>query len=183
MNGDGLDDIIVPRPSRSAGLYLGRPNRTFNGPIELGGSSAFPVVADVDNDGAPEILLHDPGSGILRVVAVRGHSSPMVIGETHVPGDRILVGHLDEDDWIDLLVLASPPLEARTFYAGDGTGGFTYCAALLPDPRVRDVRLADMNLDGLVEAIAIDRSKEMVQIFRDVSGAGFTSSTKPHTRP
>lgn len=95
--------------------------------IPTGGDPDALAVADVNEDGAPDILAANPNSGTITVLLGNGRGqfrpasrSPFPAG--HLPND-IGIGDFDGDGHADLLI-ANHQAPYVTLLLGDGKGGF-----------------------------------------------------------
>ena len=121
FNGDGRPDLIFVT---TAGIYVlenmtpaGASTFTFGPPVKLnvvvsyaGGSRVVPVVADLNRDAKPDLIVLDYEN--MTLALNRHASSPLAAGSFEVhpamavpsPGRSVAVADLDGDNWPDLAV-------------------------------------------------------------------------------
>lgn len=164
LNGDGLPDILYginrPNPPKEALLWLASEGGgTFSPPalLELGVSQvSIPVVADMDQDGRPDVVLGSSGSDALIWVRNEGHgySQPKLIARRHnYEPASIAVFDFNNDGWPDVLAgsIADDATNQSMFcvYLNNADGTF---AATPPFESgyfyKRDLQMADMDGDG-----------------------------------
>jgi Ca2+-binding RTX toxin-like protein len=138
-----------------------RSNSLFGPAINVGGSGspASVVVADVNNDGIPDLILADDGQTIspnlidsVRVELGNGDGtfgSPMDFDKYTYP-DALAVGDFNNDGHPDLLVGSRYNSAVVLFGAGDGT--FNQKSAPVGGEAVA-VAAADVNGDGRADAV------------------------------
>lgn len=154
---DGRDDLVVGTTGRGLYLFRGAAGglSSTSQAYRLGNLSSA-VSADLDLDGAPDVLAADgPGCAMMAVTTALAGSFQLprllqVRGADQV-GDLAL-GDLDGDGFDDLAALANPggtPLAFTMRSLGNGTflAGQSYGSAGSP----HSTRLLDVNLDGKLD--------------------------------
>ncbi len=103
FDGDGCDTVSIYRPaisrfyvintlgSRSQGLGAAEFEFTFGDPGDR------PLVADLDGDGADEVALHRPSTGLVFYRNDLGHGTADVSFTFGDPGDHVFAGDWDRD--------------------------------------------------------------------------------------
>jgi hypothetical protein len=141
LDGDGRPDVAT-----DAAVFLGRPGGDLELGVRFPGAvkADHPFLADVDGDGSLDVVLgtyHDGG------LLFPGNGDGTFAAPRELPeGNVRAVGDLDGDGRPDLIAgdLCVRPGN------GDGTFGPPVCAAVT----ARDLTLADMDGDGVLEIAA-----------------------------
>lgn len=136
MNGDGLDDIIRLRSAHEIEIaYQTTPNATFTDYIfgDLGTNKEWSIsIADVDHNGYNDIFAGGPYNGLKLLLA---NSTGTAFTQTAITGGGSIFvqsssfADINNDGYIDLFPCHDDGL--NTPYEGDGTGSFTFNAALI----------------------------------------------------
>jgi len=158
FNGDGKLDVIVANENlnpSTVSVYLGNGDGTFQTPIDSSTSegSYFVVVADLNSDGKPDIVLIDPP--YISVLLGNGD------GTFQMPSDnnsfqgsvQLAVGDFNNDHKLDVVAVGSFGGSANIGVLlgnGDGTlqNSLTYPLTFTPC----SVAAADFNSDGNLDA-------------------------------
>jgi hypothetical protein len=109
VNGDGVRDIVVWRPSRGTWLVL-KSGAGLAGPasmsVQWGISGDVPLVADFDGDGLVDLVIWRPSNGFWYVLKSTENYSPTrrLRVQWGVSGDVPLVGDFDGDGLSDFAI-------------------------------------------------------------------------------
>ncbi|MBV6655966.1 MAG: VCBS repeat-containing protein, partial [Mameliella sp.] len=165
LNGDGFPDILYginrSNPGKEALLWLeSEGDGEFAQPelLELGVYNvSIPVVADIDQDGRPDVILGSRGTDALVWVRNEGngkYSQPNLIARRHNydPGS-IEVLDFNNDGWPDILAgsiqddVTGPSL--FSVYINNTDGTFSATPTFPTNYHIqRDLQMADMDGDG-----------------------------------
>ncbi len=105
-----------------------------------------PIIADVDSDGSPEVVVH--GLTFSRGFIVLDGATGREEWRADLPGDTVMVTNLDSDPQMELL-LHDPGL-----YCVDGKSGQVQWSFTAGSP-ISAVMVADVNGDGVREVVAV----------------------------
>ena len=161
FDGDGILDVAAGQTFVGGrqvvgvlvlrGLGGGRLDREVVG-YPLGTEPAGITVADVNNDGDPDLLVVTPnGNAVAVLVGGAGTSftalAPVPVG---VSPRGLAVADLNGDGNVDFAV-ANRGSNTVSLRYGDGTGGFAAAAEVPTRPAPQDVDLADLDGDGRLD--------------------------------
>jgi hypothetical protein len=129
FNGDGIPDLAVVSSDFQSHVYvlLGIGDGTFHAPAAyaIGEYTGFVTVADVNNDGHPDIIVANTFSGNVGVLL--GNANGTFGAETTFPvgsgPSSVAVGDVNGDGIPDLIV-ANTGDNTISVLLGDGTGHF-----------------------------------------------------------
>jgi large repetitive protein len=153
FNGDGIPDLAAISSDYQSHAYvlLGIGDGTFHAPAAyaIGEYAAFVTVADVNNDGHPDIVVANAFSGNVGVLL--GNANGTFGAQTTFPvGSKpifVAAGDVNGDGILDLVV-ANNGDSTIGVLLGDGTGHFaaqvTYPVGGAPD----GIAIGDFNGDG-----------------------------------
>ncbi|HVZ41073.1 MAG TPA: VCBS repeat-containing protein [Candidatus Kapabacteria bacterium] len=182
-------------PSIAAAVCALNPRRDYQGPY----GEPYPIAAaDLDGDGADEIIVSWPGSGFDIYKGGSDFRVPAATLSVRYPQDssiqyyrysQLLIGDFDGDHHSDLVTLRDGGV--IIFYWGDGTirgfGDSTHreTVALPPDnQRITNLTATDCDGDGIEDIImscqrpAGTLQENQLRIFR--SGAGRSARTRSY---
>ncbi len=180
FDSDGIDDLVV---HNGAGfeVRLGLGNESFGSsiPVTTTGPIDWLTVADLNDDGRPDLVTLDAGPFASRFGTLLGNGDgsfgphQLTTGPNQVGGAA--VGFLDEDDFPDLVFGefgGSPRLVRARLGNGDGTFGSAFdIASLFFAEWLYSIHVVDLNGDGRGDVVAGERV--MIQD----SGGGFGNLT------
>ncbi len=190
LDADGKADVLVVATPEGGAPTLrvlagdGRGGlRVAPGRVALGGGSAGLALADLDGDGAldlvagrrdapPRLLLGDGHGGFVDAPA-----GSVPLGE---PGARPALGDMDGDGATDVLLVGPG---GATLWVNDGAGRFADDSALVvsvPPLDTSAVTLADLDVDGLPDVLAVGPAGAL--LLRNQDGRLFDCSDALLTR-
>jgi len=138
LNRDGKPDVIVANQNGgsngqgSVGVLLGNGDGTFH-PVQLyssGGAANAVVVADVNGDSKPDILVSNGSSGTVGVLIGNGRGAfrTVVTYPAIVAASAIIAADLNNDGKIDLVVNGGGAFNGGAFSTLIGNGDGTFQA-------------------------------------------------------
>lgn len=177
LDADGLDDLIISTRITSNQLLVIGLDETgtlaVKQSIGFNGSLFNLDVVDLEPDGDLDVLAWGPSTGI-SVFRNNGSgelgSGELLIGQ---PSGLFDSGDLDGDGDADIVIDRSSDL---LLYTNDGSGGFTVTATLGQNFAIDHVFLHDIDVDGDLDILSIDRFSQNILIYRNGNGdqAGFS---------
>ncbi len=197
VDADATPDVVVlyDVEGETTGLLLGNGDGTLRpaADIPLGGIAVYADSGDVNGDGKLDLAFRamrkDSGSYVdeVRLLLGRGDGTfePPVVLEAGSNPARVMMGDLDSNGAMDLVV----PREGRGAGAkvlmsrGDGT--FTDGPDLTPgyDLHGSDLRLADMDRDGILDAVYSVYGSSMYNDIYLMKGTGTGDFARVSTYP
>jgi hypothetical protein len=188
VNGDGMPDVVVVNCTitgftdcftneATVGVLLGNGDGSFQ-PVRkfsTGGAGSFflpVVVADVNSDGKPDILVgHNCygntyncsaalGSFGLLLGNGDGTFQPAVTYDVEGGAVSIAVADLNGDGNLDLVVAGSPV----EVWLGNGDGTFRHLASYPTSGSTGRVLLADLNSDGNLDLVGINGASSTADV-------------------
>jgi hypothetical protein len=161
MNADGLDDIVRLHDGVELEIEYQQEDGTFMriGGVSIGGSGAWGMaIADVDNNGYPDIFAGGSYDG-LKLLIANDDGTEYELNNIPPPGGGVFVqcvsfSDINTDGAIDLFVCHDDGLSAP--YRGDGSGSFEWDLDLIrPETTVPSddsgnygIVFTDYDLDG-----------------------------------
>jgi hypothetical protein len=175
FNGDGSLDVAAALSSSptSVVVWLATPSGSLGSPTSysLGvyGYSPSLVVADFDGDGHPDLLvavgsttlyfLHGVGDGTF--------SAPSSI-TTASTNYLLATGDFNGDGSPDIASTDGSYSSNVNILVGNGAGGFLPAITIPAGPNITDLRMADLNRDGLSDIIAANNGTNTVSVILGV---------------
>ncbi|HEX8815436.1 MAG TPA: FG-GAP-like repeat-containing protein [Terriglobales bacterium] len=211
LRGDGKMDLIVPlygtvaAPGTAVAILLGNGNGTFahESDLQLTNSSAtfrnpyMVAVGDVNGDGKPDlaITIQDQtnfnqgiaialgnGNGTFQAPALLASTLQNPVLDVPLPA-AIQMVDLNRDGHLDLIYTNSEFSTVGVMY-GKGNGTFYDPSEFATGRAAYDLALADVNLDGAIDAATTGNAYEFsgVSMLLNMSGDTTTAkSSDPHT--
>lgn len=150
--------------------------------IPVGTSPASVVIADLNADSRPDLMVANAGGGNITVLLGDGRGgftpsagSPFAAGDE--PSD-IAAGEIDGDGHVDL-VIPNHGTKYVTVLLGDGRGGFVPAPGspfmVKSDPHPHGVGLADFNGDRKTDILVDDWQNDSVTVLFSNGKGGFDS--------
>ncbi|MGP1272570.1 MAG: FG-GAP-like repeat-containing protein [Phycisphaerales bacterium] len=172
LDGDGLADIVASAFDGSATWLLAADPAAPSGfaePLDLGVAGQFSLVADLNADGRPDLVVADRVAG--EVTVLRGTPTGLEqAASIAVPAvERVDVGDLNGDGLIDIACVSSSPagLTVLTQHAGLSFSAAGLAPSIVPSPTL--ILVADADRDGALEVLLGGRTGPALETF-DGSG-------------
>jgi len=152
LNGDGNTDFVVSSSqSTTTNVFFGNGDGTLQAPVEITSNSFKATVADVNNDGNPDLLEVDganlkvflnAGGGTfgLPTLYTTGGNYPSSLAIADINGD----GNLDA-------VIANQNSNNAAVLLGDGSGAFGAATVFTVNQVPIDLTVGDFNSDGKLD--------------------------------
>ncbi|THF51094.1 T9SS type A sorting domain-containing protein [Flavobacterium supellecticarium] len=197
IDNDGDVDLLMAGQGGGAGttnLYVNDGSGNFtlanaNIPAKINLIYATIAMADIDNDGDPDLLLTgmDGSDNQIRMALYKNNGSG-VFTKVNNPGiEPIFTGgavfeDVDNDGDMDLMMMGADPLYAKVakLYLNDGSGNFTLKANTpFIGAQYGDVKFAEVNNDGLKDVLITGyRNPNMrADLYINNGNAEFTMAT------
>lgn len=165
VDGDNnLDLVVANRQSDDVAVLLGDGTGNFSpsvsSPISVADSPSAVAAADLDADGAVDLVVANEGSNNLSILIGDGlggfsetSASPIAVGTAPV---ALAASDFNADGELDLLA-ANVDSEELTILLGDGTGDFSEAAEspIELEPGSRTLSIGDIDGDTRPDAIVI----------------------------
>jgi len=175
-------------------MYVNDGNGNFtvanaNIPAKINLMHSSIAMADIDNDGDPDLLLTGMDSADNQIkMALYKNNGLGVFAKVNNPGiEPIFTGgavfeDVDNDGDVDLMMMGADPLYAKVakLYLNDGSGNFTLKANTpFIGAQYGDVKFADVNNDGLKDVLITGyRNPNMrADLYINNGNAEFTMAT------
>ena len=169
LNRDGKADVIVANQSGgsngqgSVGVLLGNGDGTFH-PVQLyssGGAANSVVVADVNGDSKPDILVSNGSSGTVGVLIGNGRGAFLtaVTYSAIVAASAIIPADLNKDGKIDLVVNGGGAFDGGAFCTliGNGDGTFQAPNVYVSGGSYNNMPvIADVNRDHKLDVLVLN---------------------------
>ena len=175
LNGDGSLDVAAALSSSptSVVVWLGTPSGSLGPPTSysLGvyGYSPSLVVADFDGDGHPDLLV---AAGSTTLYLFHGYgdgkfSAPSAI-TTASSNYLLATGDFNGDGISDIASTDGSYSSNVNILVGNGAGGFLPAITIPAGPNIQDLRMADLNRDGLADIVAANNGTNTVSVILGV---------------
>jgi hypothetical protein len=174
VNGDGKIDLVVPNEnSNSVSVFGGNGNGTFGARTDFStGAGTLPyavAVADVNNDGKPDLVTADSGTNSVSVLLNAGNGTfgaPATFATGALP-ESVIVLDVNGDGKSDV-VTADASSNDVSVLPGDGTGAFGAPVRFAVGNGPTDVIAADLN--GQPALVTSNMQAGNVSILLDTCG-------------
>ncbi len=155
VNGDGINDLIVPSFDQFLGeqvamLMIGNRNGTFQAPITFstgGTATRQAVIGDFNRDGKNDVAFAlSGGTSVLLGDGRGGFGAPLII-PTSTLSTALVTGDFNGDGKLDLAV-ANGTKNTVSIVLGNGDGTFNIAATLTVGNSPIGIAAGDLNGDG-----------------------------------
>lgn len=158
LNGDGRGDFVVTSfQSNSTNVFLGNGDGTLQAPSIVSGPTAGLAVADLDNDGRPEIL-QSTSNGSIAVYPGNGNGTfgtPATFPTTAATGaNGLFVSDVNGDGRLDVAA-SLQSISKVAILTGNGNGTLNAPVLFGNIPSMADVTLADFTGDTKPEIASV----------------------------
>jgi hypothetical protein len=170
LNGDGIPDIVVANfhdVTGSVSVLLGKGDGTFESAksFATGLGPLFPVIADVNGDGKPDIITGNYYAGSVSVLLGNGDGTFQPQTEIAVGTNPafVSVADINGDSKPDLLV---PNFGDGTVsvFLGNGDGTFQPQSVIPSGPGTFAVQAVDLNGDGKLDLVTANRGDDSLGV-------------------
>ncbi len=159
LNNDGTKDIALANHITSdVSILIGNANGTFGAALTISTNTGFngenrsSSVGDVTGDGIVDIVTGDLNTSALWIIAGNGDGTfNAAVSQVGFAGFDSELYDFDHDGDLDIII----GTEGRLLY-NDGTGVFTAQQDVFNSFYTTAVKLADVNSDGVLDAIGSD---------------------------
>jgi FG-GAP-like repeat/Calx-beta domain/FG-GAP repeat len=185
LDADGRLDLAVANASGDAvEILIGNGDGSFSSgtPVAVGDLPNQLAAVDLDRDGRADLAVVDQASGTVSVA--RSLVGPACSRQSFPGVQAFLVasfsmlvaaGDFDNDGAAD--VLGFDQAGGLVFVRGDGSGQFTATGPLSIVEDARDLKAADLDGDGDLDAVATHTQENLVSVFRNLGNAHFVRQT------
>lgn len=152
------------------------------GEFGTGFQPASPILADLDRDGKPDLVVLDRASEAIKVFRGRtgggfaSDQAPHVFATGHNPV-AMAIGDVDNDGRPDAVV-ANFNDNTVSLFRGDGFGGFDRTTTLAAGSGPIAVALNDLNRDGKLDLVIADSRSNQVQVSLGAGGGIFAAAQR-----
>jgi hypothetical protein len=146
--------------------------------LTTGARPFFSTVADLNGDGAQDILAAESEADRLRFFLADGRGG-FSTNDGVSTGDRptsLVVADLNGDGALDL-ASADFRADAVSIFFGDGAGNFSLVATLSTTNAPAEIAAADLDNDGDQDLFTAD--EDQISVFRNDAGTNFVRTTLP----
>ena len=181
MNGDGQLDVVATNyRSNTVTVLLGNGDGTLQPAHDFptGENPRDLALGDFNEDGFPDVLVADSGSNPFQTCSLMlGNGDGTLQPRTTIfaAAQGIAVGRLNGDSHLDLVACTFGFNTAQVFL-GSGDGTLTSAGSLNLAMSSFDLKLADLNLDGTQDVVALGQqgdTPQTVSIFLNHGDATF----------
>jgi hypothetical protein len=189
LNGDGITDLVVSGYwNNGFKIYWGESNGSFQEgdhyPVTGHGRSV--KVADINNDGAQDVIAISTGSGQPITLHVFTGNNSKSITPAGVYGSllhtdrQITIVDKNQDGLPDVMVSSSFPWFVIFYQQVDGTFIPRYWPYHVEPPFVNNFHLADLNNDSKPDIIAIHSDENTIRFYEGLSDTLFSDHYHEH---
>lgn len=178
MNGDGYIDVVATNSrSNTVSVLLGNGDGTLQSARDFptGGYPRKLAIGDFNEDGFPDVLVTDYDTYTCSLLMGNGDGTLQPRIFLAAAAGDVVVGRLNGDSHLDLVACTSGFNTAQVF-VGSGNGTFTSAGSLNLAMNSFDLKLADLNLDGTQDVVALGQqgdNPQTVSIFLNHGDATF----------
>jgi hypothetical protein len=164
FNGDGKLDLFVA--GRSPTVLLGNGSGGFSAPLAVSTGnqdSLRPVVADMNGDGIPDVVLAvtpDDFNFYIAVLQGNGNGTFQALPGPPVetPPTQIVLADLNVDGHPDVVIAHCCGLADATYLLGNGDGTLQAETHVQTGPAPQSIAAGDLNGDGRPDVVSIGNS-------------------------
>jgi VCBS repeat protein len=187
LNGDGMDDVVYAVRLNAGGYkYIRRFQKldhTLAGAVQIGSGSAERfTVGDVSGDGNLDVILEDPGSGVVSIFVHNALDQDFTQSDETRVGEAVAtaVADVNDDTINDLLVLQSGKL---LLLAGEAAGTLADPVTVTATPnQAFALEVADVNGDAARDVVVFEAGETEV-LLQDGTGALLPGCPFPSVAP
>eukprot|EP01049_Picozoa_sp_SAG25_P004265 SAG25_NODE_265_length_10686_cov_15.394163_3_plen_1904_part_00 len=187
INMDGLPDIFVANDLQRNELLLGDGKGGFTAvqsgaAVEQKGSSFGAAIADLNEDGLPDIFVANVGRNELLLGDGKGGFTRVKLGAAVArkdPSAGALAVDVNADGWLDIFVV-NKNARANELLLSDGKGGFVAAklgTAVWRTSNSNGAVIADVNQDGLPDIFVANTNSRSNELLLGDNKGSFTAVT------
>ena len=178
LNGDGICDVVVGGAQTSTGgarVLLGRGDGSFAAPVtyDVGGYPGALALADVNGDGATDLITADLGGSSISVVLGNGDGT-FRVGASYAVANSptmVVVRDLTGNGIPDIVTASVAAPHSISVLLGNGDGTFRPAAFYDTDQPAFALAVADLNGDGFPDIVTTSiRGGEVSVLFGNGDG-------------
>jgi hypothetical protein len=192
VNADGLPDLVVgmvcdpsAAPPTALNILIGIGDGTFEPAasyqaVVCGGGGRV-TSGDLNRDGAQDVAISPDGAFLGRG---DGKFAPEITSSQSVGGSLLALGDFDADGFLDAAIYAPGLGTAKWVLVrhGNGDGTFGPIRDFATPAWPSRVALDDVNLDGSLDAVALEPTIQAVSVLLGTGEGAFTDASNYSTR-